>query len=67
MLRLCDAFGVPLTDIVNPPEKEPVKPPVTDEDIKFALWGDDAAEITDKQLAEVRSFAAFIKERDAKR
>lgn len=36
---------------------------VSEEDLKFALFGGEA---TDKQLDEVRRFAQFIKERDAK-
>ena len=35
---------------------------VTEDDLKFALFGGEA---TDKQLDEVRRFAQFIKERDA--
>ena len=36
---------------------------VTEDDLKFALFGGEA---TDKQMDEVRRFAQFIKERDAK-
>lgn len=36
---------------------------VSEDDLKFALFGGEA---TDKQLDEVRRFARFIKERDAK-
>ncbi|MEG1632338.1 MAG: helix-turn-helix transcriptional regulator [Hydrogenoanaerobacterium sp.] len=34
---------------------------MTDSDLKFALWGD--SDITDDDLADVRRYAAFIKER----
>ena len=44
------------TDIKKPP-----KPSVTDDDIKFALWGDVANEIPDEKLQEVKNFAEFIK------
>ena len=37
---------------------------VTDEDIKFALFGGDG-EITDAMYDEVKRFAAFIREREA--
>ena len=37
---------------------------VSDDDIKFALFGGDG-EITDAMYDEVRRFAAFIKEREA--
>ena len=36
---------------------------VTDEDIKFALFGGDQ-EITDEMYEEVRQFAAFVKSRN---
>jgi transcriptional regulator with XRE-family HTH domain len=39
---------------------------VTDEDIKFALFGGDG-EITDAMYEEVRSFAAFVKRREAQK
>ena len=38
---------------------------VSDEDIKFALFGGDG-EITDAMYEEVKKFAAFIKQRGAK-
>ena len=37
---------------------------VSDEDIKFALFGGDG-EITDAMYEEVKKFAAFIKQREA--
>ena len=43
------------------PEK---KHTVSDDDIKFALFGGDG-EITDAMYDEVKRFAAFIKEREA--
>lgn len=36
---------------------------ITDDDIKFALFGGDG-EITDAMYDEVRSFAAFVKQRE---
>lgn len=45
-------------------EKDPAAPgEVSEADLKFALFGGNA---TDQQLDEVRRFAQFIKERDAK-
>ena len=38
--------------------------PVSDEDIKFALFGGDG-EITDAMFDEVKRFAAFLKQREA--
>ena len=37
---------------------------VTDDDIKFALFGGDG-EITDAMYEEVRQFAAFVRQREA--
>ncbi len=39
---------------------------ITDEDIKFALFGGDG-EITDAMFDEVRNFAAYVKQREANR
>lgn len=44
------------TDIKKSP-----KASVSDDDIKFALWGDVADEIPDGKLQEVKDFAEFIK------
>ena len=38
--------------------------PVSDEEIKFALFGGDG-EITDAMFDEVKQFAAFVKQREA--
>lgn len=42
-------------------EQEP--PRISDADLKFALWGGDAKEITDTQLEEVKQYAQFVKKR----
>ena len=48
-------------------EEKPSEPrQVTDAELKFALFGGDSEEITDAQFEEVKRFARFIKERDAK-
>lgn len=47
-------------------KKEPAAPEgvkLSDDDIKFALWGGSADQISDEELEEVRRFAAFIAER----
>ena len=38
---------------------------VSDEDIKFALWG-DTSDITEDDLEDVKRYAAFIRERKRK-
>lgn len=44
------------TDIKKAP-----KTSVSDDEIKFALWGDVADEIPDEKLQEVKNFADYIK------
>lgn len=40
--------------------------PITDKDLKFALWG-DASDIDDDDLDDVRRYAAFVAERKKKK
>lgn len=47
---------------VNSNKKEPIKPTVTDEDIKFALFN-GADGVTDEMYEEVKNFADFVKNR----
>ena len=49
-------------------EKVPAEAPraVSDEDIKFALFGGDGV-ITDAMYDEVKQFAAFVKQREAEK
>lgn len=53
-----------LTGQDAPDAVAPVQRPITDEDIKFALFGGDG-EITDAMYEEVKRFAAFIKHRES--
>lgn len=43
------------------------KAPVTDDDIKFALFNGDIAEITDEMYEEVKAFAQFVKNKYKKK
>ena len=65
--KLAEYFGV-TTDYLlgQSEERTPGDKPrtVSDEDIKFALFGGDG-EITDAMYDEVKKFAAFIKQREA--
>lgn len=61
---LSDYFGVStdyllgITD--NPSRSIPTKPHISNEDLKFALWGTDAENITKEQFEQVKAFARFI-------
>lgn len=62
-------LNIPVTKILTGEEvtdADTVKLAVTDEDIKFALFGGDG-EITDAMYDEVKRFAAFIKQREAEK
>lgn len=63
--KLATALGVSL-DAVYGNEKTDTASRVSDEDIKFALFGGDG-EITDAMYEEVRRFAAFVKQREQKK
>ena len=56
-------LGVDVNLILTGEEPAPqARPAVTDEDIKFALFGGDG-DITDEMYDEVKRFAAFLKHR----
>ena len=60
-------LGVSVNLILTGEETAPAgsgKRYVSDDDIKFALFGGDG-EITDAMYDEVRNFAAFVKQREA--
>lgn len=64
--KLADYFGV-TTDYLLGKEKE--KAPtnsgerkMSDAELKFALWG-DCEDVSDEDLADVRRYAAFVRER----
>ena len=65
--KLADYFGVTTDYLLGQSEdKVPAETPrvISDEEIKFALFGGDG-EITDAMYDEVKQFAAFIKQREA--
>ena len=66
LAKIAEYFGVS-TDYLLEKETAPADPgqrSVSDEDIKFALFGGDG-EITDAMYDEVKNFAAFVKQREA--
>ena len=67
LLKLAEFYGVSVLDLLEA-EKAPTvegERTVSDDDIKFALFGD--AEIDDELYEEVKAFARFAKERKEKR
>lgn len=65
--KLAAYFGVSTDYLLEQSEqKVPGVPVPSDEEIKFALFGGDG-EITDAMYEEVKAFAAFVKEREAKK
>ena len=72
MQRLASYFGVSVGYLLgeeNQTTKAPAdsgKRSVSDDEIKFALFGGDG-EITDAMYDEVKRFAAFVKQREAEK
>lgn len=69
LARIADYFGVTTDYLLGKSNKVPAdsgKRPLSDEEIKFALFGGDG-DITDEMYEEVRNFAAFIKRREEDR
>ncbi len=65
--KLADFFGVTTDYLLGQSDDRgsaSEKRAVTDDDIKFALFGGDG-EITDAMYEEVKQFAAFLKQREA--
>jgi len=62
---LADYFGVSVSFLLET-ETAPAetgKRSITNDELMFALWGDNADGITDADLEDVRRYAAFVKER----
>ena len=66
--KLCAILHLQANDFygTNEAPAENIRRPVSDEDIKFALFGGDG-EITDAMYDEVKRFAAFLKQREAEK
>ena len=62
--KLADYFSVTTDYLLGQAELRPeAKPAVSDEDIKFALFGGDG-DITDEMYDEVKRFAAYVRQRE---
>lgn len=63
MAKISAYFGVSVDDLLKQKKDLAPKSKVTDDDIKFALFG--GGPVSDAQYEEVKQFVRFIKERDA--
>lgn len=64
--KIAEYFGVPVSELTEEKEKAPTpegERKVSDDDIKFALFGGDG-EITDTMFDEVKRFAKMVKLRE---
>ena len=71
LLRMCEIYNTSMSRIMGEDDEQTQKTPtengervVSDDEIKFALFGGDG-EITDEMYDEVKRFAAYIKQREA--
>lgn len=65
--RIASFFGCTVEDLEK--EKAPSEDGergMTDDDLKFALWGGDKEEMDDEDLKAVREYAEFIRDRKRK-
>lgn len=60
--KLTRYFAISVSELMGEDENSPRR--VSEEDIKFALFGGEG-EITHEMYEEVRQFAAFVREREA--
>ena len=70
--KLSNFFNVPADFFLDgtPSDSDaPPEPPITDDQLMFALWGDVKDELTEEDLMEVRRYAEFVRQRklDAKK
>ena len=64
--KIADYFGVPASELLDEKEKAPTQMGeriLSDDDIKFALFGGDG-DITDAMFDEVKRFARMVKLRE---
>ena len=66
--KLCRYFGISVSELLGDSDETmpEERRPVTQQEIKFALFGGNG-EITDAMYDEVLSFAAFVRQREAKK
>lgn len=67
--KIADYFGVPVSELTEEKDNAPTpsdRRAVSDDDIKFALWG-DSDDMDKDDLDDVKRYAAFIRERKKKK
>ena len=66
LLTLSEYFGITTDELLGVKSKKTPTPEgersISDEDLKFALWG-DCKDMSDDDLADVLRYAAFVRER----
>lgn len=64
LVRIADYFHVSTDYLlgIEQPQQPRNPTPLSDRELKFALWG-DCGDISDEDLADVRRYAEFIRER----
>lgn len=62
--KIADYFGVSVDYLLGKTEQKEKSPSVSDEEIKFALFG--GGEITDEMWDEVKRYAEFVKQKYGK-
>lgn len=64
--KIANYFEISMDSLLGAAPKKAPTPErarkISDEELKFALWG-DSAEIDEEDIADVKRYAAFIKER----
>lgn len=66
LVKIADYFGVSVDYLLGETDETKKSPSVSDEDIKFALFGGEG-EITDEMWEAVREYAQFVKEKYGKK
>ena len=64
--KITEYFGITIAELMGEETKkaptETGERSVSDAELKFALWG-DCEDVSDEDLADVRRYAAFVRER----
>ena len=66
LIKIADYFGVTVDDLLAEPQETKKSPSVSDEDIKFALFGGDE-EVTPEMWDDVRKYVEFVKSKYGKK